>query len=108
MQGRVRQILESADVLECVVQDQEVDNNKVVNKFGRLALQEGEQSPPEMTQMICLGLGSPSADASGWRHIVLWQLVAFLSIAELCMYLFRASSISIKDLIFPSTVLHSS
>lgn len=64
---------------------------------------EDSYNKSRVDKVICLGLGSPNADPSGWRSTVLWQLAAFLEIAELCMY----SSVSPKS-IFPRPLKRSS
>jgi len=99
MEGRVRRILESAGVHGYEAQaeaevgstgsDEDKDNpgeddeDAPTSKLAQMTIRE---RPARVSKMICLGLGSPSADASGWRHIVLWQLVAFLAMSEICMY----------------------
>lgn len=112
MEVRLRNVVESARVLE-LEEDVEEDNGRagsdrhdvehnqgaegLANTLDQLSLRD----KPAMIshKVICLGLGSPSADASGWRHIVLWQLVAFLAIADICMYKYY----SFMNNILPST-----
>lgn len=48
--------------------------------------ENGQQAYSRLTKAICIGLGSPSADSSAWEKNVLWQLVAFLEMAKICMY----------------------
>ena len=47
---------------------------------------ESGQAYSGLDKAICIGLGSPSADTSAWEKNVLWQLVAFLEMAKICMY----------------------
>lgn len=94
MDGKMKRMFESADLLEAEVENggteysgykdnrREDAEGAMARKLNHLTVQE---EPLAIQKMICLGLGSPSADASGWRNIVLWQLVAFLAIAEICM-----------------------
>lgn len=109
MDGKVKRMFESADLLgfnaRAEVEDggtESVENeNKdtirqdaegaMARKLHQLTVQE---EPVAIHKIICLGLGSPSADPSGWRNIVLWQLVAFLAIAEICMYTSHSSKVN--------------
>ena len=53
---------------------------------------ESGQAYSGLDKAICIGLGSPSADTSAWEKNVLWQLVAFLEMAKICMYRINQSS----------------
>lgn len=66
---------EGDTVHECKVEARPRASGRDGNKDGR---------QQKITKLLCLGLGSPSADASGWRCVVLWQLVVFLDMAESC------------------------
>jgi len=48
--------------------------------------EDGQETVPGLYKAICIGIGSPSADNSAWEKNVLWQLVAFLEMAKICMY----------------------
>jgi len=49
----------------------------------KLEQELGAMSLVSLRKGICVGLGSPSADPSGWRRCVMWQIVAFKSIVEI-------------------------
>jgi len=119
MQGKMKRMLESADLLGFHAQAEvenggtESDENKdnlrkdadsaMARKLDQLTVQEERHT---VHKMVCLGLGSPSADASGWRNIVLWQLVAFLAIAEICMYSHSSQEHNFLPSLSPSPLTH--
>lgn len=51
--------------------------------LARLERGIGAKGLRNLRKGICLGLGSPSADPTGWKSCVMWQVVAFKSIINI-------------------------
>jgi len=68
----------------------------------KTSTENGREAVPRLYKAICIGLGSPSADNSAWEKNVLWQLVAFLEMAKICMYrIHEHLSLDFRDTMSP-------